>query len=142
MKLSIVIALPVVAAWPQVLEMANVIPRGAPMAPRDPTPGVQPPPRAPLFLSNRPNTGAAHNPPAPLLPDQAVNVGPGSGHEFQPPGLTDKRGECPGLNAAGESYIPSVYPVCQRKSISKSWIPATYWSSNNHGHSCRLGSGI
>ena len=29
--------------------------------------------------------------------DQYVNVGPGSGHEWQAPGPTDVRGPCPGL---------------------------------------------
>ena len=111
MKLAIIITLPFVAAWPQVMEMENLMQRGVPMGPRDPNPGVQPPPRAPLYLSNRPNTGAAHNPPAPFLPDQAVNVGPGSGHEYQSPRSTDQRGECPGLNAAGRSSSLFLYQL-------------------------------
>lgn len=32
--------------------------------------------------------------------DQYVDVSPGSGHEFQPPGPNDIRGPCPALNAA------------------------------------------
>lgn len=34
--------------------------------------------------------------------DQFVDVGPGSGHEFVAPGPNDKRGPCPGLNAAAK----------------------------------------
>ncbi|CAK1360744.1 unnamed protein product [Cercospora beticola] len=30
---------------------------------------------------------------------QFINVGPGSGHEWQAPGPNDQRGPCPGLNA-------------------------------------------
>lgn len=31
--------------------------------------------------------------------EQLINVGPGSGHEYVPPGSGDLRGPCPGLNA-------------------------------------------
>lgn len=41
---------------------------------------------------------------------QLIDVGPGSGHEYVPPGSSDLRGPCPGLNAfANHSrYIPLV----------------------------------
>ena len=75
---------------------------------RDPNPGVEPPYRAPVFLSNRPNTGAAHNPPAPFnAAQQFVDVRSGSGHEYKAPGPKDLRGECPGLNAAANhGFLP------------------------------------
>jgi hypothetical protein len=39
--------------------------------------------------------------------DQFVDVGPGSGHEFMAPSSTDKRGPCPGLNAAANhGFLP------------------------------------
>ena len=38
---------------------------------------------------------------------QYVDVGPGSGHEWQAPGPNDLRGPCPGLNAfANHGFIP------------------------------------
>lgn len=38
---------------------------------------------------------------------QFINVGPGSGHEWQPPGPNDLRGPCPGLNAfANHGFLP------------------------------------
>jgi hypothetical protein len=38
---------------------------------------------------------------------QYVDVGPGSGHEWQAPGPNDLRGPCPGLNAfANHKFIP------------------------------------
>jgi hypothetical protein len=38
---------------------------------------------------------------------QYVDVGPGSGHEWQAPGPDDLRGPCPGLNAfANHKFIP------------------------------------
>lgn len=39
--------------------------------------------------------------------EQLVNVGPGSGHQYQDPGPNDKRGPCPGLNAAANhDFLP------------------------------------
>jgi hypothetical protein len=39
--------------------------------------------------------------------DQYVNVQPGSGHAYQDPGTSDKRGPCPGLNAAANhGFLP------------------------------------
>ncbi|KAM3423815.1 hypothetical protein BST61_g1214 [Cercospora zeina] len=38
---------------------------------------------------------------------QFIDVGPGSGHEFQAPGPNDQRGPCPGLNAfANHAFLP------------------------------------
>lgn len=71
-------------AWPQVMQMMK---------------REEPPPRQPLFKSGRQNTGAV-----PGLAfnerEQRVNVGAGSGHEYRDPGSGDRRGQCPGLNAA------------------------------------------
>lgn len=40
---------------------------------------------------------------------QLIDVGPGSGHEWQAPGPNDLRGVCPGLNAfANQCTIPIV----------------------------------
>lgn len=39
--------------------------------------------------------------------EQLVKVGPGSGHQYQDPGPNDKRGPCPGLNAAANhDFLP------------------------------------
>ena len=39
--------------------------------------------------------------------EQYVNVQPGSGHQYQDPGSNDKRGPCPGLNAAANhGFLP------------------------------------
>lgn len=62
---------------------------------------TEPEPRAPTFLSGRPNTG--FNGPALVFDaeEQYVDVTPGSGHEFQSPGSGDLRGEHdPGFNLA------------------------------------------
>ncbi|KAH6625885.1 hypothetical protein C7974DRAFT_209323 [Boeremia exigua] len=47
---------------------------------------------------------------------QRINVGPGSGHEYVPPGAGDLRGPCPGLNAfANHKFIPhSGYATIQQ----------------------------
>ncbi|KAL6707356.1 hypothetical protein ACN47E_004135 [Coniothyrium glycines] len=83
--------LPSASAWPQVMQMMK---------------REEPPPRQPTFKSGRQNTGAipglAFN-----AREQLVNVGAGSGHEFQSPGGGDLRGQCPGLNAAANhKFIP------------------------------------
>ena len=111
MKSALLSLFPLTTAWPGVMEMnAQLQGRHIPMnlVRRYPNPGVEPPPRAPLFFSNRPNTGASHNPPAPFkAADQFVDVRPGSGHDWQAPKFTDKRGECPGLNAAANhGFLP------------------------------------
>ncbi|KAF1363279.1 hypothetical protein EJ07DRAFT_152776 [Lizonia empirigonia] len=86
--------LPFAAAWPNVMEMNRQLLKRE-----------EPPPRDPVFKSGRPNTGL------PALgfnaKEQLVNVGSGSGHEFQGPRTGDIRGQCPGLNAAANhNFIP------------------------------------
>ena len=88
-------ALPLVAAWPQVMEMNERMQR------RDVDPG----PRSPLFLSKRPNT--SQQPLEFNAEEQFVNVTQGSGREFVAPTASDIRGQCPGLNAAANhGFIP------------------------------------
>lgn len=85
---------PFVAAFPQLGEMGSLLQKR-----------TEPPPRKPLFLSNRPNTGFS----GPALEfnakDQLVSVT--GAHAYKAPGATDLRGECPGLNAAANhGYLP------------------------------------
>lgn len=87
---------PLVAAWPNVMEMDRALKKRE-----------EPAPRSPTFKSGRPNTGAS----GPALTfsalDQLVDVSSGSGHEFQSPRTGDIRGQCPGLNAAANhGFIP------------------------------------
>lgn len=59
---------------------------------------VEPAPRAPLYKITRPNTGL---PPSGFdAQDQYVDVTDGGANAWIAPGPTDKRGQCPGLNAA------------------------------------------
>jgi hypothetical protein len=91
---TLLAALPLVTAWPAVMKMNEEMQKRA-----------EPAPRAPLFKSGRPNTGT----PAVGFnaEEQFVNVGAGSGHEFQSPGSGDLRGQCPGLNAASNhGFLP------------------------------------
>lgn len=93
--LSFLVALPLAAAWPGVMEANQRLQKR-----------VEPGPREPLFRSGRPNTSQP-----PLggfnAAEQFVDVRPGSGHEFRSPGTGDLRGQCPGLNAAANhGYIP------------------------------------
>lgn len=82
-----------VVAWPALMHMDGAL-QGRDLEKRF----VEPPPRAPQGKLNRPNTGL---PPSGFnAQDQYVDVSPGSAHEFRPPGPTDIRGQCPGLNAA------------------------------------------
>ena len=63
--------------------------------------------REPVFLSNRKNTGSGDPNPTFNAAAQYVDITPGSGHAFQTPGTNDKRGPCPGLNAAANhNFIP------------------------------------
>jgi len=94
-KALLLAALPLAAAWPQVMEMNER------MQKRDVDPG----PRAPVFLSQRPNT--SQQPLEFNAEQQYVNVTQGSGNEFVAPGTGDLRGQCPGLNAAANhGFIP------------------------------------
>lgn len=59
---------------------------------------VEPPYRAPAVPINRPNTGL---PPLGFnAADQYVDTSDSGPHPFKAPGPNDKRGQCPGLNAA------------------------------------------
>lgn len=74
-------------AFPAIPEMGTVLQKR-----------VEPGPRAPLGRLNRPNTGL---PPTGFIPaDQYVDVTDGGNHRFVPPAGSDRRGQCPGLNAA------------------------------------------
>jgi hypothetical protein len=53
--------------------------------------------------------------------DQYVNVKAGSGHEYQDPSTNDKRGPCPGLNAAANhGFLPrnGIPTIQQSKQIN------------------------
>lgn len=80
--------------------------------------------RDPAFLSGRKNTGASDPNPTFNATAQYVDVRSGSGHEFQKPGLNDKRGPCPGLNAAANhNFIPrnGILTTQQGKELMESW---------------------
>lgn len=66
---------------------------------------VEPPYRAPNFKIDRPNTGL---PPLGFSEeDQYVDVSDSGPHPFLAPGPGDRRGECPGLNAAANhGFLP------------------------------------
>lgn len=91
---TLLAAVPFVAAYPWAMELNEQLHKRA-----------EPAPRNPIFLSGRPNTG---NPPAGFdAKAQFVNVTKGSGHEFVAPRNGDRRGQCPGLNAAANhGFIP------------------------------------
>lgn len=87
--LKIIIALtsllPFAAAWPALMDAQPIMKRA----------------------DTRLNTGVAHPNPSFNAADQYVDVTPGSAHEFRAPGPGDKRGECPGLNAAANhGFLP------------------------------------
>lgn len=85
--LSLLPLVSVAAAWPTVMEMDMHLKRAA--------------------TSGRLNTGAGHPFPSFDAKAQYVDVGPGSGHEFHSPGPNDRRGQCPGLNAAANhGFLP------------------------------------
>lgn len=95
-------ALPFAAAFPALIELdSRIAPFSVLKAKRD----VEPVTRQPAIDSGRPNTS---NLPAGFnATEQYVDVSPGSGHEFQSPGSTDLRGQCPGLNAAANhGFLP------------------------------------
>lgn len=102
MKVTLVAlaSLELVAGFPGM--SANRASQSQPFVKRD-----EPTVRDPVFISNRPNTGISDLRPTFNATAQFVNVGPGSGHEFHPPGPNDLRGPCPGLNAAANhGFIP------------------------------------
>lgn len=88
--------LPLVTAWPHVMEMNERLLKRE-----------EPPPREPLFSTGRLNTGATSLSPSFDAEAQYVNVTQGSGNEFIAPRSGDLRGQCPGLNAAANhGFIP------------------------------------
>ena len=133
-------ALPLVAAWPGVMEINEKMLNKR---------LVQPPPRDPVFLSGRTNTGS--NGPALGFDaaDQYVDVSEGSGHEYQAPGPSDLRGQCPGLNAAANhGFTPrngiSTVLQCRitpifRVSCLLLIVPSDYRSRSSVQHGPRLG---
>lgn len=99
--LILLIGLQYASAYPWVMESAGISP------PKAYKKRAEPSVRQPLFLSGRKNTGIGNNAPTFNAAAQRVDVTSGSGHDFHPPGTTDKRGPCPGLNAAANhGFIP------------------------------------
>lgn len=89
------------SAYPWVMESAGL------SSPKHNQKRAEPSVRQPLFLSNRKNTGRGNNAPTFNAAAQYVDITSGSGHDFHPPGTTDRRGPCPGLNAAANhGFIP------------------------------------
>lgn len=91
-----------VAAYPHLTEMEDALrERLSDLQKR----AVEPPYRAPNFKIDRPNTGL---PPLGFnTADQYVDVTDGGSHPFRAPRLSDKRGQCPGLNAAANhGFLP------------------------------------
>jgi len=87
-----------VAAYPHLPEMENAL--------RDlQKRATEPPYRAPNFIIDRPNTGL---PPLGFnAADQYVDVTDSGPHPFRAPRPNDKRGQCPGLNAAANhGFLP------------------------------------
>ena len=91
-----------VAAYPHLTKVENALrERLSYLQKRD----VDPPYRAPNFKIDRPNTGL---PPLGFnAADQYVDVTDGGPHPFVAPGPGDRRGQCPGLNAAANhGFLP------------------------------------
>lgn len=87
-----------VAAYPHLPEMENAL--------RDlQKRATEPPYRAPNFIIDRPNTGL---PPLGFnAADQYVDVTDNGPHPFRAPRPNDRRGQCPGLNAAANhGFLP------------------------------------
>ncbi|PPJ58085.1 hypothetical protein CBER1_05299 [Cercospora berteroae] len=94
---ALLAALPMAAAYPWAMEASSQMQKRQ---------EVEPPAREPLFLSGRSNTSPLGSPVF-NAEEQFVDVGPGSGHEFQSPATGDIRGQCPGLNAASNhDFLP------------------------------------
>jgi len=91
-----------VAAFPRLMDLDDALgDRLFALNKRD----VEPPYRAPNFKIDRPNTGL---PPLGFnVADQYVDVTDNGPHPFLAPGPGDRRGECPGLNAAANhGFLP------------------------------------
>jgi len=98
----LVAALPIVSAWPAVMDMVQ-----GTNLPHEKRAPVYPTVPAPKFTTGRDNCGSHGKCTVFNEQDQFVDVRPGSGHEFQSPGPNDKRGQCPGLNAAANhDFLP------------------------------------
>jgi hypothetical protein len=82
-------------AFPQLMELDHAL--SAKLSKLDKR-AVEPPPRAPVVPVNRPNTGL---PPLGFdAADQYVDTTDSGPHPFKAPVAGDRRGQCPGLNAA------------------------------------------
>jgi hypothetical protein len=89
--LSIVVALPCVSAAACPMAHMHNIARQLPNLPLSQNEGNSGPIDSTTFSAS----------------EQFVNVQAGSGHEYQDPGTNDKRGPCPGLNAAANhNFLP------------------------------------
>jgi hypothetical protein len=119
---TLLAVLPLVYAWPEVMEHLHK--------------REEPPPREPLFLSKRPNTS---QPPLTFnAAEQFVDVSEGSGHEFQSPRSGDIRGQCPGLNAASNhGFLPrnGIVNTQQSELSQPSLISASDDVSHSHPRS-------
>ncbi|KAL2067474.1 hypothetical protein VTL71DRAFT_1899 [Oculimacula yallundae] len=105
--LAFLAALPLVAAWPGVMEANERLQQKR----------AEPGPREPLFKSGRPNT--SQQPLTFNAEEQFVDVRPGSGHEFKAPVKGDLRGQCPGLNAAANhGFFPHNGLVTTQQTIT------------------------
>lgn len=94
-------ALPLATAFPAVLQAVQDTQRS--LEKRVVYPTVPPP----KFTTNRDNCGSHGKCTVFNAEDQFVNVQPGSGHAFKAPGPSDRRGQCPGLNAAANhGFLP------------------------------------
>ncbi|KAH7351203.1 hypothetical protein BKA65DRAFT_525413 [Rhexocercosporidium sp. MPI-PUGE-AT-0058] len=90
-------ALPLVAAWPAVMEAVQ---NGENLKGFQKQQTVYPTVPPPKFITDRDNSGSHGKCTLFDAKDQFVDVRTGSGHEFKSPGTNDKRGQCPGPNAA------------------------------------------
>jgi hypothetical protein len=82
-------------AFPQLMELDHAL--SAKLSKLDKR-AVEPPPRTPVVPVNRPNTGL---PPLGFdAADQYVDTTDSGPHPFKAPVAGDRRGQCPGLNAA------------------------------------------
>ncbi|KAL2071215.1 hypothetical protein VTL71DRAFT_12450 [Oculimacula yallundae] len=97
-------ALPLAAAWPTVMEAVQ---NGETLESFQKRQAVYPNVGPPLFTTDRDNCGSHGKCTVFDAKDQFVDVRAGSGHEFKSPGTNDKRGQCPGLNAAANhGFLP------------------------------------
>jgi hypothetical protein len=100
--LTLLAAVSSVVAFPQLMELDHAL--GEKLSKLDKR-AVEPPPRAPVVPVNRPNTGL---PPLGFnAADQYVDTSDSGPHPFKAPVAGDRRGQCPGLNAASNhGFLP------------------------------------